>query len=144
VARTAADGKFITLFYAEIDPAAARLTYVNAGHNYPMLRRSDGRVEELREGGPPLGILEDVEYQQGTVEFRAGDGLLMYSDGLSEAMDPAGAEFGEERLRALWGEHGARPPREVIELLLDRISAFRGRASQSDDMTVVVVGTPAA
>jgi serine phosphatase RsbU (regulator of sigma subunit) len=139
VARSAG-GKFITLMYGEIDPAAARLSYVNAGHNYPMLRRRDGRVEELNEGGPPLGIFENAEYAQGVVDFRPGESLMMYSDGLSEAMDPGSNEFGEDRLRALWGEHGARPPHEIIDLMLERISTFRGRASQSDDMTVVVVG----
>lgn len=143
VIRSASGGKFITLFYGEIDPAAGRLSYANAGHNYPMLRRRDGSVEELREGGVPLGILENAEYPEGVVEFRPGDSLMMYSDGLSEALDTGGAEFGEDRLRALWGQHGARPPREVIDLLLEHISSFRGRASQSDDMTVVVVGARA-
>jgi serine phosphatase RsbU (regulator of sigma subunit) len=140
VARSASGGKFITLFYGEIDPAAGTVSYVNAGHNYPMLRRRDGRVEELREGGLPLGILEDTDYERGVAEFGSGDSLMMYSDGLSEALDPGNNEFGEDRLRALWGEHGARPPHEVIDLLLGGISTFRGRASQSDDMTVVVVG----
>ena len=65
---------------------------------------------------------------------------MMYSDGLSEATDLGQNEFGEDRLRTLWGEHGARPPHEVIDLMLEHISDFRGRASQSDDMTVVVVG----
>jgi serine phosphatase RsbU (regulator of sigma subunit) len=140
VVRSAAGSKFITLFYGEIDPAAGTVSYVNAGHNFPMLRRRDGRVEELREGGLPLGIVEDTDYEQGVAQFQPGDSLMMYSDGLSEAMDPRSNEFGEDRLRALWGEHGARPPHEVIDLLLERISAFRGPASQSDDMTVVVVG----
>ena len=140
VVRSAAGGKFITFFYGEIDPASGTVTYVNAGHNFPMLRRRDGRVEELREGGLPLGILEDAEYEQGVAEFAPGDSLMLYSDGLSEALDPGNNEFGEDRLRALWRDHGARPPHEVIDLLLQGISTFRGRASQSDDMTVVVVG----
>jgi sigma-B regulation protein RsbU (phosphoserine phosphatase) len=140
VVRSAAGGKFITFFYGEIDPTAGTVSYVNAGHNFPMLRRSDGRVEELREGGLPLGIVEDREYDEGITEFRPGDSLLLYSDGLSEALDTGNNEFGEDRLRALWCEHGTKPPHEVIDLLLERISTFRGRASQSDDMTVVVVG----
>ena len=77
------------------------------------------------------------------MEFGPGESLMMYSDGLSEALDAGSNEFGEDRLRALWGEHGARPPREVIDLLFDRISTFRGPAGQSDDMTVVVVGARA-
>ena len=140
VVRSAAGGTFITLFYGEIDPAAGTLSYVNAGHNFPMLRRRDGRVDVLREGGLPLGIVEDADYEQGVAEFRLGESLMMYSDGLSEALDLGQNEFGEDRLRALWGEHGARPPQEVIHLMLERISDFRGRASQNDDMTIVVVG----
>jgi sigma-B regulation protein RsbU (phosphoserine phosphatase) len=141
--RNAPRGKFITLFYGEIDSDAGRLSYINAGHNYPMLLRGGGRVEELREGGTPLGIFENADFEQGEVEFRQGESLLLYSDGLSEAMDPSGLEFGEDRLRELWGKHGAGPPREVIDLMLEQIAAFRGSASQSDDMTVVVVGAPA-
>ncbi len=140
VVRSAAGSKFITFFYGEIDPAAGTVAYVNAGHNPPMLRRRDGRIEDLRAGGLPLGIVEAADYEQGVAEFRPGDSLLMYSDGLSEAMDLAQNEFGEDRLRALWGEHGARRPEEVIRLVFDRIADFRGRAGQSDDMTIVVVG----
>jgi phosphoserine phosphatase RsbU/P len=144
VVRSAAGGKFITLFYGEIDPAAETLSYVNAGHNFPLLRRRDGGLDVLREGGLPLGIVDDADYAQGVVAFRPGDSLMMYSDGLSEALDLGQNEFGEDRLRALWEEHGERPPHEVIHLVLERISDFRGRASQNDDMTIVVVGAPAA
>jgi serine phosphatase RsbU (regulator of sigma subunit) len=140
VTRNASRGKFITLFYGEIDPGAGRISYINAGHNYPLLLRRDGQVDELRAGGTPLGLFADAEYEQGDVDFKPGDSLMLYSDGLSEAMDPSGLEFGEDRLRELWGQHGTRPPREVIDLMLDRIAEFRGSASQSDDMTVVVVG----
>lgn len=143
VAPSCSGGKFVTLFYGEIDAAAGRLSFVNAGHNYPLLRRSDGRVEELLNGGLPLGVLESTDYEQGGTAFQPGDSLMMYSDGLSEALDFRRAEFGEARLRALWSEHGARPPHEVIDLLFERVAAFRGPADQSDDMTVVVVGTRA-
>jgi len=140
VTRTATAGKFITLFYGEIESAPGRLRYVNAGHNYPMLRRSGGKIEELREGGTPLGIFEGAEYEQGEVSFQNGDTLLLYSDGITEALDSAGMEFGEERLRALWRDHGARPPVEVLGAVLEDLTSFRGAAGQSDDMTLVVVG----
>ncbi|HEY2955438.1 MAG TPA: GAF domain-containing SpoIIE family protein phosphatase [Candidatus Eisenbacteria bacterium] len=143
VTRNAARGKFITLFYGEIDVSVGRLSYVNAGHNYPLLLRRDGRVEDLTLGGTPLGIFADADYERGDVEFQPGESLMLYSDGLSEAMDASGLEFGEDKLRALWGEHGARPPSEVIDLMLEKIAEFRGTAPQSDDMTVVVVGANA-
>jgi sigma-B regulation protein RsbU (phosphoserine phosphatase) len=141
VVRTASNGKFITLFYGEIDPGNARLRFINAGHNYPLLRRAGGAVEELREGGTPLGIFEDADYEQGEVSFHPGDGLMLYSDGISEAVDVAGMEFGEGRLRDLWQQQGERAPTEVIGVVFDEVAEFRGDAGQSDDMTLVVVGT---
>ena len=95
---------------------------------------------ELREGGLPLGILEDGQYAQGELELGRGDGLLMFSDGISEALDPNGQEFGDERLQALWGSFGANRPAEVIDRVLGAVEEFRGPAVQSDDMTLVVVG----
>lgn len=140
VARAAQNGKFITLFYAEIDTEARRLRFSNAGHNYPMLRRADGRVEMLTTGGIPLGLFEDTEFTEGETGFSPGDSLLLYSDGVSEAINSAGDEFGEERLEQLWNRHGTRPPGEVVELLLSEVAEFRGRADQNDDITLVVVG----
>lgn len=138
--RTIASGKFITLFYAEIDAADGVLQFVNAGHNPPLLRRGTGEIEKLTEGGVPIGIFEDWEYVQGEVRFQPGDALMLYSDGISEAFDPFGAEYGEDRLEALWREQGHRPPIEVIEHTLGDVAGFRSSAEQSDDMTLVVVG----
>ena len=140
-----ASGKFITLFYGEFEPATGRLRYTNAGHNYPLVRRRDGAVEELREGGLPLGLFEDAEYRQGDIELEPGDSLLLYSDGISEAMDVRDREFGEDRLTELWKQRGSRRPAGVIEDVLVEVERFRGAAPQSDDMTVVVLGAqPAA
>ena len=140
-----ASGKFITLFYGEFEPATGRLRYTNAGHNYPLVRRRDGAVEELREGGLPLGLFEDAEYRQGDIELKPGDSLLLYSDGISEAMDVRDREFGEDRLTELWKQRGSRRPAGVIEDVLVEVERFRGAAPQSDDMTVVVLGAqPAA
>jgi len=140
VARAAQGGKFITLFYAEIDAAARRLRYSNAGHNFPMLRRADGSLELLRAGGLPLGIFESTDFEMGEVGFTPGDSLLLYSDGVSEALNPREEEFGEERLQARWSEFGGRPPGEVLAALLGEVTDFRGTAVQSDDITLVVVG----
>jgi serine phosphatase RsbU (regulator of sigma subunit) len=140
VARAAQNGKFITLFYAEIDTEARRLRFSNAGHNYPMLRRADGRIEMLTTGGIPLGLFEDTEFTEGETGFAPGDSLLLYSDGVSEAINPSGDEFGEERLERLWNRHGTGAPGEVVELLLKEVAEFRGRADQNDDITLVVVG----
>ncbi|MBI1798412.1 MAG: SpoIIE family protein phosphatase [Candidatus Eisenbacteria bacterium] len=140
VTRSATAGKFITLFYAELDPAAGRLSFSNAGHNPPLLRRRDGSVEMLEVGGLPLGIFEESDFQIGNTPLHAGDALLLYSDGIPEAFDTRDEVFGDERLMELWRTEGQRPPDAFIELLLSEVARFRGSASQSDDMTVVVLG----
>ncbi len=140
VARGASGGKFITLFYGEVDHERGTLRYTNAGHNYPMLRRRDGSIEELTEGGLLLGLFEAADYQRGEVAFAPGDSLLLYSDGISEATDSRGHQFGEDRLRTLWQSCCTLLSSEVIGCLLKDVERFRGTAGQSDDMTAVVVG----
>lgn len=140
VTRSAAAGKFITLFYAEVDPARGLVRYVNAGHNYPLLRRADGTLVELDRGGIPLGILSGAAYEEGEVAIGPGDALLLFSDGITEALDPKGRQFGDERLYELWRQHGSVPPGEAIGLVLEEVVRFRGPATQSDDMTLVAVG----
>ena len=140
VSRGSSGGRFITLFYAEVDYGRGVLRYTNAGHNYPMLRRRDGTIEELTEGGLLLGLFDDATYDLGEVTIAPGDALLLYSDGISEATDSRGDLYGEDRLRALWQGSLSAPIGEVIDRLLRDVETFRGSAGQSDDMTVVVVG----
>lgn len=138
VARNAASGKFITFFYAEVDVASGRVNYCNAGHNFPLVRRRDGTLSELREGGLPLGIIEDSVYDEGVIELAPGDSLLLFSDGIPEALNEHGEEFGDDRLQRLWSTGRGVAPGEIIEGLLRDLEAFRGRADQSDDITAVV------
>ncbi len=140
VVRSAQAGKFITLFYAEVDPQSACVRYSNAGHNYPLLRRTDGSLEPLKTGGMPLGLFEDTAFAEGQTAFAPGDSLLLFSDGVSEALDAERHEFGEERLERIWREIGDRPPTEVLDRLLAELADYRGPADQSDDVTMVVVG----
>jgi sigma-B regulation protein RsbU (phosphoserine phosphatase) len=139
VTRSAQPGKFITLFYGELDPEEGRFRYVNAGHNYPLLRRRDGGLEQLVEGGLMLGFIEDTQYAQGETSMAPGDSLLLYSDGASEAMDPRRQEYGEDRLGEAWKRHGTHPPDVCMDQLLAELEAFRGGAPQSDDITLVVL-----
>jgi serine phosphatase RsbU (regulator of sigma subunit) len=141
VARTVRPGRFITLFYAEVDWRQRRLRYTNAGHNYPLLRRPSGAVEELSVGGIMVGPIENAVYQLGETRFEPGDALLLYSDGLSEATDGRDREFGEARLRELWLGCSAKATAEVLPFLFEEVERFRGGAAQSDDMTAVVVGS---
>jgi sigma-B regulation protein RsbU (phosphoserine phosphatase) len=140
VLRAAQLGKFITMFYGEVDVDGGRLRYTNAGHNYPLLRRADGRIEKLETGGLPLGVFEEAEYALGEVPFAVGDSLLLYSDGVTEAINPAGDEFGETRLEQVWREHGAGRPADAIDRLVGALADFRGPALQNDDITIVAVG----
>lgn len=139
VARAGARDRFVTLFYGELDHAGDRLRYVNAGHNYPLLRRRDRTVEELQTGGLPLGLFDEATYEEGSVPFAAGDALLLYSDGVSEATDRCSGQFGEERLRDLWRDCALCRAEQVIARLLEELERFRADAAQSDDVTLMVV-----
>jgi sigma-B regulation protein RsbU (phosphoserine phosphatase) len=90
-------------------------------------------------GGVPLGLFDSLPYAEAEVAFGAGDALLMFSDGISEAMDSFQSEFGEDRLEELWRECGHGPGIATIERVMSDVIAFRGSAPQSDDMTTVVI-----
>ncbi|RKZ07359.1 hypothetical protein DRQ25_11740 [Candidatus Fermentibacteria bacterium] len=128
---------FITFFMASIDPATDRINYVNAGHNPPLLVRSDGRVERLSEGGLLLGVVRNVEYTEGTTDFFAGDTLLMYTDGVTEAMNPEGEEFGEERIISIVSDNKAMNPEELLQEIERRVEEFHGSSRYSDDFTLL-------
>jgi sigma-B regulation protein RsbU (phosphoserine phosphatase) len=131
--------KFATFFYAQIDGPNRRLEYSNAGHNPPVLF-SDGLEPRLLEvGGPVLGVLPGLPYEQASVDLKAGDLLLIYSDGFSEAMNLRFEEYGEERLHALAGSLRGESAETVIDRVIADVGAFTGDAPQSDDMTIVVV-----
>jgi len=141
--RSAAAGKFVTFFYAELDHAGGRVRYVNAGHNYPRLRRASGELLPLETGGPPLGLFEGAAYEEGEVDLATGDALLLFSDGISEALDTFQQEYGEERIEALWHAHGPGAGAAMLDLFYDDVVSFRGAADQSDDMTMVIVAPEA-
>ena len=139
VLRSSAAGKFVTFFYCEIDHASGRLRYVNAGHNFPRLLRASGEVVPLQTGGIPLGLFEGLPYEEAELSFAPGDALLVFSDGISEAVDSFNQEYGEERLEALWKELGHGPGTAVLDRAYADVIQFRGAAAQNDDMTMVVV-----
>jgi phosphoserine phosphatase RsbU/P len=136
--------KSATLFFGEMDFRRGLMRYVRAGHNYPLVRRAGGQVEELREGERPLGLFADVEYEEGQVRIEDGDTLLLYSDGVTDAKRPDGELFGEERLASLWGRCPDGAPERSVEKILEEVSAFRGVEPQSDDISVVVAGSRVA
>jgi sigma-B regulation protein RsbU (phosphoserine phosphatase) len=133
------ENRYATFFYGELDPSTRRLDYVNAGHNAPMLFRGDGGVERLAATGPVVGLVEAGRFEQRSIVLSPGDVLLVYSDGISEAMNGNDQEWGETQLAA--AARAALPcdPRALIEKLFVAADAFAGGAMQHDDMTVVAV-----
>ena len=130
--------KFVTLFFALLDPATRRLTYTNAGHNPPILL-SDTKVLPLDVGGPVLSILPVSPYQEAEVELHSGDLLVIYSDGFSEAMNRRFEEFGEDRLLEVVTEARDLSPTEVIDRAFEVVQQHSGDAPQTDDMTMVAL-----
>lgn len=132
--------KFVTLFFALLDPDGRCLHYTNAGHNPPILL-SDKQVQPLDVGGPVLSILASIPYQQAHLDLHSGDLLVIYSDGFSEAMNRRFEEFGEERLLEVIT--AARDlelsPEEVIERSFEAVRQHSGGAPQTDDMTMVAL-----
>jgi serine phosphatase RsbU (regulator of sigma subunit) len=131
--------KYVTFFLARLAPLTGELTYVNAGHNPPLLMRAKGGVEKLEEGGMVLGMFDSVPYAEATVRFEPGDVLLIYSDGLSEAWNEAGDEFGEDRLMELAQAHREAPAADIHERVLQAVDAFTDHAKATDDRTLIVL-----
>ncbi len=130
---------FITFFMTSIDPATDRISFVNAGHNPPLMVRSDGRVTKLSEGGLLLGVVRNAEYVEGTTDFKADDTLLMYTDGVTEAMNAEGEEFGEERIISVVKENKAMNPEELLREIERNVEEFHGSSQYSDDFTLIAV-----
>ncbi len=136
-------GRFVTLFYGELDVASGRLIYVNAGHNPPFLSRVDGTLERLAPTAMLLGVQADAPVEAREIALEPSGRLLLFSDGLSEAFDAKGEEYGEDRLgEALLRARTLTPPAAVDRFFAD-VVAFRGTAPQHDDMTLLLVAREA-
>ncbi|MGE5487385.1 MAG: SpoIIE family protein phosphatase [bacterium] len=134
--RACPSNKFVTLFYCVIDPASGELVYSNAGHNPPLLLRVSGEVERLEAGGPVLGILRGMRFVEAHASLAPGDVLVMYSDGVTEAADAAGEEFGEERLIEVV-RCNAGSARGIVTAVDRVVREFTAGQPQADDITVV-------
>jgi sigma-B regulation protein RsbU (phosphoserine phosphatase) len=140
--RNMASGRFATFCYARIDAAGRRILYANAGHNPPILIRPDGSVARLTEGGMVLGVFPENAYEQAELPLGPGDRLLFYTDGITEARNPAGDEYDEERLTAAAVAARAQPVEAMKDALLAGVNDFTGGVFE-DDATLIVVGIPA-
>lgn len=143
--RSTGPHSFATFFYAQYDAQSRLLTYVNAGHNPPLLVRhnengsTDTRVTLLNIGGPVIGAFSNSLYEQETVEMSCGDTLIAYTDGLTEALNREGQEFGESRLLNLAGEHAGLAAEELSDRIVSSVQQWCGETPQHDDLTLVIM-----
>ncbi len=129
---------FVTLFLGILDTHTGEFVYCNAGHNPPYVIRSDGGTTRLEmTGGVALGVVDDFDYQSCSIRLQPGDGVLLYTDGVTEAMDADGNLFSETRLEELLAEMDPRTESDFLEKIMERLRAFSGAAPQSDDITMV-------
>jgi serine phosphatase RsbU (regulator of sigma subunit) len=136
------DGRrFTTAVLGEYNPATRRLVYVNAGHNAPLLRRANGDLLQLDVGGLPLGIESNVVYETAELELKPGDALIFFTDGVVEAFNEAGEEFGNERWNGAIRNLPDSNAHQTLQHLMKRVDEFVRATRQSDDITCLVFRT---
>jgi sigma-B regulation protein RsbU (phosphoserine phosphatase) len=131
--------RFISLFYGKLCPQSSSLEYTNAGHNPPLLIRADTDPRPLDKGGPVLGVLPGSSYETEKLTLRAGDVLVLYTDGAVEAENPAGEQYSVERLSKTVSLHWQQNPSELIETIYTSVIDFRKTTSLADDLTLVLL-----
>ena len=131
--------RFVTLFYAELNPELGRLTFLNAGHNPPLIVHAGGTMEQLASGGLPLGIMADAEFREGRTQLLPGDVLVIYSDGVSEAVNPTGEEFGPTRLYEVVARNLDASASGIRDRIESALTKFCQGTPAADDITLVIV-----
>lgn len=131
--------RFTTAFIGEYEPGPRTLSYINAGHNQPILRRKSGTIERLDAGGLPLGIKADAPYETAAVTLQAGDWLIVFTDGVVEAVNDAGVEYGEEPLIGILSGGEDLPPAKMLSRIMVNLDSFVGTTPQQDDITCLVI-----
>ena len=131
--------RFITAFLAEYEPATRTLTYINAGHNQPILRHNSGLIERLDVGGLPFGIKGDASYLTETVAVGTGDWLVVFTDGVVEAVNEPGTDYGEERLISILNAGTETSPVKMLSRIMADLDFFVGNMPQQDDITCLLV-----
>jgi len=137
--RSTSSEKFVTFFYCYLDISAHRLSYSNAGHENPILVTAKGKIERMESGGIVLGIMDKYPFEEATMQIHTGDVLVIYTDGIIEAMNLKEEMFGEERLVEVLRQSRDSTSEKIVNAVVDAVKAFTGSAPQSDDITMVVV-----
>jgi serine phosphatase RsbU (regulator of sigma subunit) len=131
--------RYVTAFVAALDPGPGRISYTNAGHNPGLLVRADGSVRRLGANGPPVGLFPAVEYERGEILLGPGDLVVLYTDGITEAANPGGDEFGLDRLEAVVRDHAREPLVALAVAIETAVEVFVDGTPFADDRTVVMV-----
>jgi len=131
--------RFVTAFLAEYEPATHTLTYINAGHNQPILRHNSGLIQRLDAGGLPFGIKADAGYLTGTVVLEAGDWLVVFTDGVVEAVNEPGTDYGEQRLISILSAGMETSPMKMLSRIMVDLDFFVGDTPQQDDITCLLI-----
>src|SRR5262245_31519004 len=137
--RTVPENRFVTFFYAVLEPSTGTLTYVNAGQNPPYVVRQGQEREQLPQTGPPLALFDTTKYTSRTVRLQKGDVLVCYSDGVTEARGHGIEEFGEDRLTQVVGKERDKSPTGIIKAVTEAMVGFCAGQSYQDDVTLVVL-----
>jgi sigma-B regulation protein RsbU (phosphoserine phosphatase) len=137
--QSTSDEKYATLFYGILNTANNQLSYTNAGHNPPLIISKDGSVRLLRTGGIMVAMMDNFPFEEETLELKPGDTLVLYSDGITEAINDKEDEFGEERLTDLLKKSAQLPAEEMITSVVEVVNKHAGNMPQADDMTMVVL-----
>jgi len=130
--------RFTTAALSEYNPVSRKLTYVNAGHNAPILRHANGAIETLEVGGLPLGIRTAADFETASLELKPGDALIFFTDGVVEAFNESGEEFGNERWLSAIRNLPDWDAQQTLQFLMGRVDEFVGTTRQSDDITCMV------
>ncbi|HEX05194.1 MAG TPA: hypothetical protein ENH10_08595 [Bacteroidetes bacterium] len=130
--------EYITFVIGIFDYKQQTLTYINAGHNPPIVFRESAEMIELDVGGVVLGVIPGFEYEVGTIQLQDDDRIFLYTDGISEAMNPSGEEFGEERIFKFITERNDTPCPELVQNLEDEALKFHGKSNLDDDCTMIL------
>lgn len=131
--------RFVTLFYADLNPKTGELAFLNAGHNPPLIVHASGTMEQLAAGGLPLGIMADADFREGRTTLNAGDVLVIYSDGVSEAVNPTGEEFGPTRLYEAVARNLDASAAGIRDRIESALTKFAQGTPAGDDITMVIV-----
>src|ERR1700674_4835166 len=131
--------RFTTAFFAELDPATGNVVYINAGHNVPILRKTSGSVERLETGGVPVGIFADALYQVGTTRLEGGDWVVIFTDGVVEAVNAKDEEYGEAELIRQVDRGSGSAPADLLRTLLVELDRYVGNTPQHDDITCLLL-----